>query len=75
MPVHLTCALHHRANNKEPLNITYGNKDIRIMTGYGPQENWDLIERTLFYTTLEEEISAVELQGRSVIISMDANAK
>ena len=45
------------------------------MTGYGPQENWVVSEKAPFYTTLEEEVAAAELQGRSVIIAMDANAK
>ena len=57
------------------VEVKIANKEIRIMTGYGPQENWEISERTTFYTSLEEEIATAELQGRSVIIAMDANAK
>ena len=57
------------------VEIKIANKEIRVITGYGPQENWESNERTPFYIALEEEIAAAELQGRSVIIAMDANAK
>ena len=57
------------------VEVKVANKEVRVITGYGPQENLDLQERTAFYTSLEEEISAVEIQGRTVIIAMDANAK
>ena len=57
------------------VEVKIADKDIRIITGYGPQENWIHTEKTPFYTTLEEEIASAELQGRSVIIAMDANAK
>ena len=57
------------------VEVIVANKNIRLITGYGPQENWDINERTPFYTALEEEIAAAELQGRSIIITMDANAK
>ena len=57
------------------VEVNVANKNVRLITGYGPQENWDINERTPFYTALEEEIAAAELQGRSIIITMDANAK
>ena len=57
------------------VEVKVADRDVRVISGYGPQENWDLEERTPFYNSLEEEISAAELQGRSVIIAMDANAK
>ena len=50
-------------------------KDVRIITGVGPQENWDEDKRMPFYIALEAEIVKAELSGKSVIIQMDANAK
>ena len=57
------------------VEIKIGNTQIRVITGYGPQENFSPEEITTFYTTLEEEIASAELNGRSIIIAMDANCK
>ena len=57
------------------VEISVANNVIRVITGYGPQENWDNSSKTPFYLALEEEIASAELQDRSVIIAMDANAK
>ena len=51
------------------------NKAIRIITGCGPQENWDEHKRMPFYIALEAEIVKAEISGKSVMIEMDANAK
>ena len=51
------------------------DKDIMIMTWYGPQESWKDHERLPFFTALEEEIASAEYEGKSVIIAMDANSK
>ena len=48
---------------------------IRIMSGYGPQENWDEEIRIPFFLALETEIEKAELSGKSIIIEMDANSK
>jgi hypothetical protein len=48
---------------------------IRVITGYGPQEKWDEDERIPFFEALEVEIVSAELEGKSIIISMDANSK
>ena len=45
------------------------------MDGYGPQENWHENDIMPIWLTVEEEIAAAEIYGRSVIIQMDANAK
>jgi hypothetical protein len=45
------------------------------VTACGPQENLKDSEKMLFHTALEEEITAAELEGRSVLIAFDANAK
>ena len=45
------------------------------MSGYGPQENWEEHERTPFFEAVESEVASAELEGRSIIICMDANSK
>ena len=57
------------------VEITVANSVMRVITGYGPQENWDKCLKTPFYNALEEEIAAGELEGRSIIVALDANAK
>ena len=48
---------------------------IRIITGCGPQENWDETRRMSFFIALEAEIVKAELAGKSTIIQMDSNSK
>ena len=55
--------------------MTIANKQIRIISGYGPQENWAEAERMPFFIALEEEIIKAELAGKSVFIELDANSK
>ena len=57
------------------VEIEISNTRLRVITGYGPQENWEDSERMPFYRALEKEIASSELEGKSVIIAMDANAK
>ena len=57
------------------VEIKVGNTKIRVMTGYGPQESWNEDDKMPFFTALEEEIAAAELEGREVLIAMDANSK
>ena len=58
------------------VEIEVQNKAIRIITGCGPQENWqeDKI-RPFFIAALEAEIVKAEITGKSVIIEVDANSK
>ena len=51
------------------------NKEIRVISGYGPQETWSDEEKMPFFVTLEEEISKAEMAGKSVIVEIDANSK
>ena len=48
---------------------------VRIVSGYGPQENWEEEKRRPFFLALEIEIEKSELAGVSVIIELDANSK
>ena len=57
------------------VEVKVGSKNIRIITGYGPQECWDSNKRIPFCYAIDEEVSASELLGKSVIIAMDANSK
>ena len=50
------------------------NKQIRFITGYGPQET-DKDKKITFFSKLNEEICAAELAGTSIFIELDANAK
>ena len=57
------------------VEIKAGNKDVRLVSGYGPQENRPETERRAFFLALEEEIVKAELLGKSMIIELDANSK
>ena len=48
---------------------------IRVITGYGPQENWDEEKRLPFFMALKTEVDKSELAGLPVIIEIDANSK
>ena len=57
------------------VEINTEEQNIRIISGYGPQENWEEEKRLPFFVALETEIEKAELAGKSVIIEMDANSK
>ena len=57
------------------VEIKTKDKDIRIMSGYGPQENIEEDKRIPFFLALETAIERAELAGKSVFIEIDANSK
>ena len=57
------------------VQIKAADKDILVMTGYGPQEHWRDNERLPFFTALEEEIASAQYEGKPIIVLMDANSK
>ena len=57
------------------VHITTCYGKIRLICGYGPQENWIEEKRIPFFLALEKEIEKAKLVGEEVIIQMDANAK
>ena len=57
------------------IEISAGNKEIRVITGYGPQETWLPQDRKPFFEALEQEIIKAELAGKSLIIEADFNSK
>ena len=55
--------------------VKIGTKEIRNMTGYGPQENWTDEDKMPFYVALEEEIVKAQMESKSIIMELDANCK
>ena len=52
-----------------------GNKEIRFITGYGPQEDWSDDLKAPFFVALDHEISNAQNSNKSVFLAMDANCK
>ena len=57
------------------VEIKLKGKQIRVISGYGPQENWVEEKRRPFFTALETEIERAMMAGKSLIVEMDANRK
>ena len=57
------------------VEIKVAKKEIRIISGYGPQENWSPAQREPFFQALEDEVVKAELAGKSVFIEADFNSK
>ena len=57
------------------IQVSVDNIDIRIINGYGPQENLEISKRMPFFSKLEEEILSAKLGNKSIVIQMDANSK
>ena len=47
------------------VEIEVKKKQIRVFSGYGPQENWKEEKRMNFFTALETEIEKAMLAGKS----------
>ena len=56
---------------------TVGNKAIRFINGYGPQDDSNSTEndKNEFFNKLDEEVKSSELAGAMICIQMDANSK
>ena len=57
------------------VEIEIKGKHIRVISGYGPQENWAEEKRMPFFIALETELEKAQLAGKSIIVEMDANSK
>ena len=57
------------------VEISVAGKEIRLITGVGPHENKTEELRMPFFTTIEKEVTRAEMDGKSVIIEIDANSK
>ena len=57
------------------VQVRIGCKDIRLISGYGPQENLDIDKRMLFFASLEEEIVRTKVSKKSIILQLDGKSK
>ena len=57
------------------VEVKMGNKEVRLMSGYGPQENLKREDPELFFNKLEEEVQKAKLNDKAVLIQFDANSK
>ena len=57
------------------VEVKMGNISVRIMSGYGPQENWKVDEKMPFFRAMEEEIIKAKMNGKAIFIQIDANSK
>ena len=57
------------------IEVRINGKDIRKMTGYGPQENWTINEKMQFLKALEEEVIKAKSSDKYIYIQMDGNSK
>ena len=51
------------------------DKNIRIITGYGPQDTWPMDVKMQFFSALEVEIAKAANQGKGIIVMGDMNSK
>ena len=52
-----------------------GSQQIRIINGYGPQEDDPLNKRLVFWQAIEQEVVSAKSANCMVLIELDANAK
>ena len=57
------------------VEIKAKDTDVRIISGYGPQEDIEEDKRGKFFIALETKVEKAELDGKSIIIELDANSK
>ena len=57
------------------VEVKTNKRRVRILTGYGPQETWNLEEKMLFFNAVEEEIAKAVSESISVILMGDLNSK
>ena len=72
-PVLIQCS-----NEEKEILIVQCNidkKKIRIINGYGPQEDEPIVKRLSFWQSLEQEILAAKNADCMILIQMDGNAK
>ena len=57
------------------VEISLTDKNIRIITGYGPQETWSIDVKMKFFSALEIEIAKAANLGKGIIVMGDMNSK
>ena len=57
------------------VQLELNEKQLRVINGYGPQDDDNIQHRLNFWLGLEEEIISAKSESCMIIIQMDANAK
>ena len=57
------------------VEATFGKNKVRLINGYGPQENENEEIRKAFYTRLDFAIKRAKISGCLICIEIDSNAK
>ena len=57
------------------VEVKVNKQEIRIISGYGPQETWPEPQRSPFWIAFETEIEKANIAGKEIITAMDANTK
>ena len=57
------------------VQVRVEGREIRVITGYGPQENLTADKTMPFLSKLEEEVVSAKLANKSIIIQVDAYSK
>ena len=52
-----------------------GSKDVRVISGYGPQKNWNLEEQKKNFRALEGENIKAKSNDKLVYMQLDAHSK
>ena len=55
------------------IQVEIGGIPIRIIVGYGPQENEKIEKKRNFWNFVENEIHEAELNDHGIILQMDGN--
>ena len=72
----IECALVREGDDDiEALSVqtVLGGIPVRIIIGYGPQENADIKKKNNFWSFVENEIHEAELEDHGIIFQMDGN--
>ena len=57
------------------VQCSIGQENIRVINGYGPQEDDPINKKLTFWQTMEQEINASKNANCMTLIQMDENAK
>ena len=55
------------------VQVVVGKIPVRIVLGYGPQENAPIDKKNRFWEAIEKEVSQAEIEGHGVLLQMDGN--
>ena len=55
------------------VQVVLGKIPVRLVVGYGPQENDEVEKKKNFWNFIENELTEAELEGHGIMIQMDGN--